>query len=181
MRIINETNYDTRYLRVLFLQCEKRSFEVYLKHSEPKYRRITVVYGRYRNGGLASINGTWIKMKLSRTLPPNARMVAAIYLHELGHNLGLRHQQMVPLANLEKYVTWIPDGEIVPVKPAKEKPAVDHNAIKLAQAEQKLKEWNRRLKRAQTAIAKYRRKVNYYQKKAAACPKQGRAPCERGV
>jgi len=67
MRVLNKTNYDTRYLRKLFLECEKHSFEIFLQRSKPRSRRVTVVYHRTGwVGGYASINGTFITIKLPR-------------------------------------------------------------------------------------------------------------------
>ena len=111
MKINNKTNYDTRYLRKLFLACEKRIFQTYLIHGESKHRYIAVKTHRAcRVGGYAWYNSKSIvitlpppvSIHLGKIKTPNtvsARRVAQVYLHEVGHNLGLKHKQQIRIVS----------------------------------------------------------------------------------
>jgi len=180
MKVINNTRYDTRYLRRLFLGCEKKIFATYLVHGESKYRHVTV---KTHRGGMARVGGyAWYNStNIVITLPPptsrhlgryvtentvSARRIAQVYLHEVGHNLGLKHAQMKPSSKID--VLWQPD-ESVPLKTPKiVKPKKSIIEQRAAKAETKLAEWTKKLNRAKIFVKKYQRKVKYYQKKRAA-------------
>lgn len=177
MKVINETKYDTRYLRSLFLKCEKYIFKTYLVHGENSRRRVTVKHTKSdRVRGYAWYHSASMVLKLPRPTATryghkyenhvNARSVARVYLHEIGHNIGLRHDQMGCISNID--VSWCPN-EIIPQKterPAKPKPNIIE--LRAAKAQAKLEEWTKKLNRAKTYVKKYQRKVKYYQKKTAA-------------
>lgn len=179
MKITNNTKYDTFYLRKLFLACEKHIFQTYLIHGESKHRCVTVKYHKGRNnhgvGGYAWYNSNSITITLPRirkeftTMYVKARNVAQTYLHEVGHNIGLRHKQMGKFYNID--VSWLPD-EILPLKkPKPTKPKPNIVEVRAAKAQKKLDEWQSKLKRAKTYVKKYQHKVKYYEKKLAALPK----------
>lgn len=198
MKIENKTNYDTRYLRRLFLACEK------YQGTNPKYQMVKVSYARgnriraeawyncygiyirlpknYRGHSITSIP-RWASGEGRRRLteaikkqkekypiePIPARELAQIYIHELCHNQGLHHKDMEHWWDID--VSWLPD-ETIPLKvekPAKPKPNII--VLRAAKAQKKLDEWQKKLKRAKTHTKKYRTKVKYYEKKMAAIPK----------
>ena len=176
MKITNKTQYDGRYLRRLFLECERHIFTTYLRHSESKYRVVTVKYHTHKNnhsvGGFAFYNSQTLTITLPRprkelTLPMFVRSqrVAQVYLHEVGHNLGLRHKQMIPSSNIK--VAWLPE-ETVPLKTVKEKPKQNIVEARAVKAQKKLEEWQGKVRRANKLVKKYQRKVRYYEKKMAA-------------
>jgi hypothetical protein len=178
MKIENKTKYDTRYLRKLFLACERHIFNTYLIHGESKHRHVTVKTNRKGYiAGYAWYNSWSIVI----TLPPpvsvhygkfkeehqiSARRVAQVYLHEVGHNIGLKHKQMIP--SLKINVDWLPD-ETVPLKPQPQsKPKRNIVEIRAEKAQAKLNEWTKKLNRAKTYVKKYQAKVKYYERKRAA-------------
>ena len=177
MKIDNKTKYDGRYLRRLFLACEKHCFEVYLKHSHPKHRHVTIKYHKTSwIGGYAWYNSCSIVMKLPHPTSTHlgkiktkneisARKVAQVYLHELGHNLGRHHNQMGRHNDID--VSWWPD-EIIPLKKVITKPKPNLIEVRASKTQKKLDEWQKKFNRAKTLVRKYQSKVRYYEKKAAA-------------
>jgi len=162
MKIINKTQYDTRYLRSLFIQCEKHEGTNY------KYREVEVLKSkRTRVHGKAWYNSRYVTIYL----PNNASVhsIARVYIHEVGHNIGLRHKDMAYIGNID--ITWLHD-EIAPLKkPKTSKPKPNIVEVRANHAQTKLDEWEKKLARAKTFVKKYRKKVKYYQKKRAASPK----------
>ena len=159
MKVINKTNYDTRYLRSLFIKCERH------EGTNPKYREVTVYESKRRRvHGRAWIRSRYIDMYLPAEA--NIRSIARVYIHEVGHNLGLRHSQMIDINLID--TLWLPD-ETVPHKPIKtQKPKLNIVEIRATKAQKKLDEWNKKLSRAKIYVKKYQKKVKYYEKRKAA-------------
>lgn len=183
MKIDNQTQYDTRYLRKLFIACEKKA------GTNPKHRCVKVVY--CKTGyikGYAWIHSCSVVMKLPkrytghRTLPKwlrdkpqyqeylkekplPSRKVAQVYLHEVDHNYGLHHIDMARSSSIT--IDFWPD-ESIPLKQIKEKPKVNIIEVRATKARRKLDEWRCKMNRAKTFVKKYQRKVNYYERKMAA-------------
>ncbi len=176
MKVTNQTNYDTRYLRSLFTKCEKHEGTNY------KYRNVKVIYSRSgRIGGYAWYNSHSVVMKLPKrqaikTINYYTRKkgseehgawshsVAQVYIHEVGHNLGLHHKDMPSSETIN--ISWL-SNEICPLKKINpSKPNIIE--ARAAKAQKKLNEWVKKLNRAKTYAKKYQKKVKYYEKKMAA-------------
>ena len=164
MIVKNETNYDTRYLRRLFIACEKHE-GCRITNKKMRGRWVKIKKSRNRTSGYAWLNSTSIVMKL----PPNAKaiVVAQVYIHELGHNLGLRHNEMPPC---DFVIDFWPD-ELIPLKKVKAIQKRNIIEVRAEKAQKKLNEWTRKLNRAKTYVKKYQVKVRYYEKKQAATKK----------
>ena len=181
MKVINKTNYDTRYLRSLFIKCEKH------EGTNHKYRNVKVIYGHtYWVGGYAWYNSHSVVLKLPKRQTikmtvyhtgekkiseqgASSHQVARTYIHEVGHNLGLHHKDMPSSGSID--VSWLPD-EFIPLKKAKTlKPKPNIIEVRARHAQKKLDEWNKKSARAKNLVKKYKRKVKYYEKKMAASPK----------
>jgi len=162
MKVINKTNYDTRYLRSLFIKCEKH------EGTNHKYRQVKVIYHKtYWVGGYAWYNSHSVVMKLPHD-KCLTKSVAQTYLHEVGHNLGLHHKEMPSSGSID--VSWLPN-ETVPFKKLRPpKPKQSIIEVRTKHAQKKLEEWNKKLVRAKTFVRKYQRKVKYYEKKMVASP-----------
>ncbi len=165
MKVINNTNYDTRYLRSLFIKCEKHEGTNY------KYRQVTIKSNSstWRIGGYAWYNSGSIVIKLPKK-EANIRRIAQVYIHEVGHNLGLHHKDM-PFSNAID-VSWLPLDVNAPFKKSEaQKPKPNIIEVRATKAQKKLDEWTKKMSRAKTFVKKYRTKVKYYEKKMAASPK----------
>jgi len=178
MKVINETNYDTRYLRSLFIKCEKH------EGTNHKYRIVKVIYHHtYWVGGYAWYNSHSVVMKLPKRQTikmtnyhtgektkseqgASSHQVAQTYIHEVGHNLGLHHKDMPSPLTID--VSWLPD-ELIPLKkPAVATPKPNIGEVRAKHAQKKLDEWQKKFNRAKTFVKKYQNKVRYYEKKRAA-------------
>lgn len=168
MEIYNETNYSTRYLRKLFIACEK------YEGSDHKTRIVQIKRAKCRVSGYAWYNSNELVLRLPKRDSRDdggevmAHKVAQIYIHELGHNHNLRHKEM------SKWWEWpisFWPQEPLPFKQMKEeKPKKSVTEIREAKAIKKLEEWEKKMKKAKTFVQKYKKKVKYYEnrkKKAA--------------
>jgi len=168
MKITNKTDYDTQYLRQLFIACEKH------EGTNHKYRKVEIL--NKKGGGVSG--RAWIRSRYVNMYLPsynrgmdsaNAHSVAQVYIHEVGHNLGLRHKDMASVSSID--VSWLPN-ESTPLKKSKiGKPKPSIIEIRARRAQKKLDEWTKKLNRAKNLVKKYRTKVKYYEKKKAASPK----------
>ncbi len=168
MKVVNKTNYDTSYLRSLFIQCEK------YEGTNHRYREVEVIYKKGGGvSGRAWINSRYVEMKLPSYTRgpgcPTAHSVAQVYIHEVGHNLGLRHKDMASVNSID--ISWL-TNESIPLKKLKAiktKPNIVE--VRAKHAQKKLDEHLKKLKREKNLVKKYQRKIKYYEKKMAASPK----------
>lgn len=121
MKVTNHTNYDTQYLRSLFIKCEKHEGTNY------KYRQVEVL--NKRGGGVSGrawLNSRYINMYLPNGrgpgFSPKSHSVAQVYIHEVGHNLGLRHKDMASVDLID--MSWLAD-ELIPAKLKPSKPIAE--------------------------------------------------------
>lgn len=165
----NETRYDTRSLRKLFLAGIKRNglkIPGFARYNEyvalVQYSaRAGIVSGQATVGGPQHI-GSWMLLRLPRN-PSTAstRLISYVMDHEFGHNLGLRHRAMK--RTWRDHEDW---AAAYPLKfaPLKEKPHEDPKEKRRASIEKRLKSWATKLKRAQTAIKKLTAQQRRYDK-----------------
>ena len=91
MKITNETEYSTRDLRRIFLACENN------EGTDPSFRNVKVVYNRInRISGYAWYNSNSVVIRLPKLrYLTDIHVLAKVYIHEVGHNLNLRHREMM--------------------------------------------------------------------------------------
>lgn len=125
-------------------------------------RRIEVMTSkRPYISGIATINGTWIKMRVPSEPPFDVKRFVQILIHELHHNLGLRHNEMVRSSTID--TSWTDGFQVekkIPIQAEKVpliKKRYDH-------AVRKLEEKERQLRRIQMAYNRWNTKVKYYEK-----------------
>ncbi len=109
-----------------------------------------------------------------RTMPEDVlREAARVTVHEIAHTLGLRHGEMDRSLRAcrptgDEDTSWA-NGLLLRMKEVK---AAPKPADRVAQREERsrdaLARWERRLALAKTKVRTYRRKVAYYERRAAA-------------
>jgi len=158
-RIVNNTQYDSRVLRRLVAWCIRHA------GAEGRTRKVTFNYTRQDRGcsGYAWLNGSSVVMRLIKGTTDGTN-AAQVLLHEIDHNLGLKHKDMVPSHTIA--LPGFPDDLLTLVAmPPKSKPvpdAVERVASKLAAAEAKVKEWESKLRRTRTWLKKWERRAKYH-------------------
>lgn len=172
-RLVNRTRYETRTLRKLVAYCIRTA------GAENRTRKVTFTYTRQDRGcsGYAWLNGSSVVVRLIRGRTDGAN-AAQVLLHEIDHNLGLQHRDMVPSSTIA--LPGFPADLValveMPPKPMPILDAAERTATKLAAAEAKVKEWESKLRRTRTWLKKWERRVKYYQRKmpvAASTPQEG--------
>jgi hypothetical protein len=188
MKIINNTHWNTSDLRKIFSACTR---EVIRREGRrpvllDQYVRVKKtkkwVTGRawYHTGSIHMLipsvekvgDGMWYA-----TIDQMIRSIARIFIHEIGHNLGVRHTKARGTYRLtieQHFSEWIaeefadgryPLGWSPPVKKVQTAPLQEQ---RYAKAVVNLKRAETRLKRAQTIAKKWRTKVRYYERALAA-------------
>lgn len=187
MRIKNATPYRTADLRALVLAALRAEgieasgyiVEVGASKRQPRRRwddelKRWVPDDRdapYRFSGLGMLNRRWFRLGIPKAVyardlaPEEVKRLAQIAVHELGHNLGLRHADMVGSFGIP--VPWA-DGLAVRLAEVKPAPRRDLQAERAERARAKLEEHERKLRREQKLVRKYRAKVRYYERRRTA-------------
>lgn len=189
MKIINQTRYDTAALRTIFSQCANRVKQDY-QLDWPKINglTVTVVYAR-RNffvSGRGHINHGRMKIAIpSKWIPlfdqyPQehervghktgelVHCIAATFIHELGHNLGVRkhvkgNHYWAAYTIEHQYEDFIYGiAPISLIAPPKEKP--DVRIRRYERAVENLAAAETRLRRAKTLYQKWSAKKTYYER-----------------
>jgi len=184
MRIDNRTKHSKATLARIFALCMARVREDWgADWTKVHNMKVTVTYGRISNfvSGWAFCGRAGIRLHIPARWDEHlrypshvgyrhndlAQAVAATFIHELGHNLGVRRH--VEQRTIEKaYEEWIystftsaafPLDAPAPVKPRPnvQEARYDRALYNLAAAET-------RVKRAMTLLRKWRRKVRYYER-----------------
>ena len=147
----NETHYDNRSLKRLFIAGIKRNglkLQLNKYYAEIKYSRGSISGRATLAGNFCS--GNWMLLRLPRDLI-QTRLLSYVLDHEFGHNLGLRHREMKNMTS--DHEDW---AAAYPLKITilKEKPHENRIEKRHKSIEKRLKSWMTKLKRAQTAIKK---------------------------
>jgi signal recognition particle subunit SEC65 len=166
MKIINQTRYRTDHLRAFV----RRIAEDELSPKKRKVAEITFVRAANSGGwssGHASLGGRRMKVRI----PASAKKIdlAMVIAHEMAHLRGMNHKQMrgnhhyhrLPATNeLYAWAEELPLEISVP----KDKAKPDMQKVRYERVLVSIKNWQSKLKRAQTALRKLRDKERYYVK-----------------
>lgn len=176
MKIKNETVYRTDQLRQLIRRVGQDEFETH----QMKRLLVTVKYRRANSGvrGRACYGTPFhqvlrIWLFLPRPpLPIETDSLALTIAHEMGHCRGMRHRDM-NTARYSRLCTGWQDRyayaldfklEVQPQKPK----LIKTDADKVERLLTQLKRWATKRKRAETAIAKLKRRLKHLEKKLTA-------------
>lgn len=177
MVIHNNTHWRTGDLRRILTRCAAMEFDA---THRPRTLDVTINYVKSPTysycSGLAWLNsGTSILRVPKRGVAFNSRSFAMVACHEFAHNRGMEHRQMPTYYNssnharydwAKAFVVRAQAVKVKPTGPALVDVKVEHARKMIARAET-------RAKRAATILKKWRRKLTYYERKAAAIRPQG--------
>lgn len=182
LKITNETDYRTSDLR-RFLTIGFREEGVNLKE---EWGRYVIKFYRPRGSlaGQAQYNIRWMRLALRDSegeLSPNQiTRLAQVFVHELGHNRGEKHRDMVSSGTLP--VPWA-EGLRIRKKVVKPKPKRDIVAERAEHAAKMLRQHETKLRREEKLVKKWAQKVKYYGRvlaarydKRAACKEKKEEP-----
>lgn len=163
--INNETHWRTCDLRRFFVRCAKQEGMT--------IANITVVYNRQIRGcvtGYAYYDSTHCRIKVpSQEIDPVD--LAMVVAHEFAHNKNVRHTDMrgdphydrTPrTAEVYAWAKNLPLRKVAP-KP-KQRPTLEDRC---SHATMMVRAWESKLKRTQTYLRKWRRRVKRYEARAA--------------
>lgn len=167
MKIKNSTHYKTKDLRKIFTYCLKRSgmvgdnLIVDVLDRGRNTRRLAYAY--YGHGDFSRRNNL-----ITVFMPPvvkNTVELVNTFLHELAHTRGIHHKEM--------YEPDVKDAELVDVLPivifpkeAEEKPILSLVEKRHQKAIRMQNKYQKAVKDNQKLLAKWTKKVKYYEAKA---------------
>jgi len=164
MRIRNLTHWRTDQMAAILRRVASDELD------PARRRRFTVhiIYGRRRGAGVsgyALYHSSAITLKLSRQDGPDSMSFAHTAAHEFAHARGVRHQAMrgstryTYAEGWQERVAW---ARAIPIEIVPATPKLDtHTRLvgRIAHAEQMVMQWERKLKRGQTALKAWRTKL----------------------
>lgn len=174
LKIVNRTEYKQADLRRVLGTVHREFVKV---HGKPRLAECLVKYSRNgRIRGMAHIGGNHLWMQLPsrkqavRYLHEDmVRMVAKIFWHELLHNAGYTHRDMVgdwqnESGHFGHEWSKMLDGAHLTFE-TREPRGRKTDSVKLAALRVRFKRWQARRKLAVTYIKKIERQIKYYERK----------------
>lgn len=153
MKIINNTDYETKDIKKLCLEC--------FKHwgKQQKYYHVVIDYlkSNGRINGWGGYGRSYIRMLLHRENQSPINFVR-IFVHEIMHNNGVHHEDMIYFPDNGEWAKDYPLRK----KAIKPKIKIDLKEVRKQKAIIKVKEMQTKLKRTQTLLKKWQKKVKYY-------------------
>jgi hypothetical protein len=191
IKFTNRTNWNTRDLRRLVEVGLREEVGVYLEY----WVEIYSMTPNRRYTGHGAIHALWMDIgapldyvttgdgtEAPLDVMPSKDVIrmARTLAHEVQHNKGERHKEMVfsrelPVPWVEKLIA---EGFQIRRKAKKAKPARDLQAERFEHARAKLAEHERKMKRARTLVQKWKRKVRYYERVLAARQQKSKSAAE---
>lgn len=155
MKVTNKTEFRTDDLRKIF--------KAGLIAEGAEYKRYWITVRKSRKHITGS---TWYTShNISINLPSDAgerlRYLAQVFVHEIGHTLGLRHSEMTHYYTIK--IPWL-NGMVLRKKTVKVKPKEDLRTKRYQHALKMFKSHKSNLKREENLVKKWGRKVKYYEK-----------------
>lgn len=167
MKILNHTDWDTKQLQRIFKWCLKQEgltgklLTIEVVNQKQTRTFPTEFVSGYAYYGSGDFSRNYVRIRIPKGAI-HEFSVAGTVLHELAHTRGVKHKEMGRdfyhgKLDAESYGS----EALLQKKPAK--PKQDIKAIRKAKAEAKVKEYEHKLKRTQTILKKWKKKVKYYQ------------------
>lgn len=152
MKLINETNYDTKELRkLIWNEVKDFSFSDIIK--------VFVTYRRSnsRVTGRASYSGSSMQLFLERENHKIADLISTVR-HEIQHNAGVRHDDFLKLHH-----EVIQEG-FLKVKELTANEKIDVKQLRYQRVLQRIKEKESKVKRLHNSLKKLHKQKKYYEK-----------------
>lgn len=190
MTVTNSTRYNTNTLRKIFEACLREVRKDWaLDWHKLKPLQVKIVYGRRKHfvGGRGRVNRGWMKIHIPSDWKPIpdykpmsgyanddlTQAIAATFIHELGHNLGIHgHLPAVPGGwrgytiehNYQDFIYANISADKFVLEPAQpQKATSDIREQRYLKSVANLQKALTRFKRAQTLLKKWTKKVKYYE------------------
>ncbi len=191
MRLINKTRYNTEVMRQLFSDCMAQVKPEYLLDWPTlKGLIVKVTYARRRDfiSGHAFYTRAFMRLSIpSEWIPKQtddrcgyehgdiAQALAATFIHELGHNLGVKnhvvdsamHKTWACCTIEQRYRAFINSlhyRDYPVAMPPQEKAKPDVRMIRFERALANMQRAETRFKRAKNLLKKWSEKVRYYER-----------------
>lgn len=190
LKVFNQTDYRTSDLKKLFKECMKKEgvnkCQVFVEYGkskkdgrymhfdEKKKKSVSQIHARARlNGftvwvyfpkyGYDCFNRWEVKDKfvIKEFEPYYLVEVAQIFSHELHHNLGLNHKDMIDWDKIN--CDWA-KSFVIRKKEVKEKPKKDLKFARYEKAVAKVQDYESKLRRIKNLLKKWQNKAKYYEK-----------------
>ena len=162
LKVKNHTQWDTKDIRKLFLECMRREGATCcFVNVVYKVRR----WNTSNMSGRATVNGYTVKMLIPRgdkLSMDDIMWIARVFIHELGHNKGLLHEDMVSTHDID--CDWAKPYKIRKKEP-KPKPKRNLKQERYEKAKAKVRQYQTKVKRDINLLKKWEKKAKYYEKK----------------
>jgi len=158
LKIENHTDYYTSDLRRLFRKCMEQegvtNCKVIVRNSQAQTNYVH---------GEARVNGVHVWMFLPEDADKKIDSVAQVFIHELHHNLGLQHREMIELQLIDvSYVAGMKLRKRVPQ--VNQKPEKSLQEKRYEKALKMKEKYEKQIKQKQALLKKWNKKVKYYEK-----------------
>lgn len=171
MKILNKTQWDTNDIHKLVTAVARDEM------TTPEYRKRLLVKVAYKRRGAHTLGWgyydyaeIWLRLERDEI---DLVSLACTIAHEIQHNHNIKHRNMRNVIygrrpGWRDHWAWAAQYTIRKNEPKAKPTAEDKNAAKLAKAEGKLTEWQRKQKAAANKVRAWRRKVKYFDRRRAA-------------
>jgi len=174
LKITNNTHFQTKDLKKVMKECMKHE-GINKCGCAVNYSKSGRIHGyAYLNSttvimfipktklvAIAGSDGTTVQRRENFTFTQGAvERFAQIFTHELHHNLGLHHKEMKPSWKIN--CEWA-KGYPIFIKEDKPKPKRNLKKERYEKALTKVKQYQTRLKKTNTILKKWQKKVRYYE------------------
>ena len=175
MRVLNHTRWDTAHLRAIFQKCLAEIKRHERGRWELQRFRVSVDWhrrGAWWVGGHAAYHshGCTILMPSLGHDSATERRVADVFIHEVGHCLGVKHTRKTRSTIEHSYQAWLDanfTSTLVRSEPVKVEPKVDMRLVRFERAKANLAAAQRRYKHANTLLRKWLQRTRYYERTLA--------------
>jgi len=189
MKIVNKTGIRTddirRLVRAVALKELFTPEQISLLRVRVRHRRRSHARNDRHAGGWAYYHSTGFELTFVKGVQPDPVATAKTIAHELAHCQGVKHRNMRNTLygwkpGWEETWAWAKDYPLT-LKPEPTKPTAEETASEdIERCRKAIDAWQRKAKLAATKLRRWKTKLHYYERKAAAMTAQ-EPPSENAV